>query len=598
MSIIEDFLAKLGANTKITVGVAVSPVLGVEMLEMDRVTGTLSKYACKPLEYNQSSREINDYAEFENVLTELFEELNIPKNSNIVLSLPNVHFGIINLPLLLNDEAITNSILSEVEQSYIFKRQEPVISWAESNTNISTENRTLVYTAIQENVIEEIKDVCSGIGCSLIGVENSYVSLIKTLHYTNLSEEQMKEGTTWNLMIVGQNNYSILSMLDKKILDYYEEPLALRSFVDNEIYNAITTSAQLTLANLPANFLYIISETDLVSSEVLSMKIAFEGKIKFLECNKYTQKEFLPVNLNILSKAALQITPEVIGAVISLFSSFPLKLNLIKSKEAELLDADNLSFPKINIGNLEVELTPNFIKILSLIIGSIVIIPMIILSFVLNSFIIPQEQAKLDSINDKIKQTQNGINTYTEASKNDTFNIKSTVDGILSQDKAKLSYYGAMGISIPNKLWITYYVTNEAGKVDIKGKATNIQSVYDFYRNFKQMVNSTDLRLYKLEVSSASIDELVENMSNVDKAYEFEITNMNEAEINPSTTPDAGSPAAEPPPPAPVQNQPPDFGRALFGGRPNNTPSNNPAPPPVSPTKEQLPNNLQKIEHF
>ncbi len=117
-------------------------------------------------------------------------------------------------------------------------------------------------------------------------------------------------------MIIGQNSYSIISMFEKKIMEYYEEPLALKSFVDDEIYNAIISSAQLTLSGLPANHLLIISETDLVSAEVLSMKISVEGSVKFLECNKFSQGELLPVNLNILPSLALQITPEAVGAAV------------------------------------------------------------------------------------------------------------------------------------------------------------------------------------------------------------------------------------------------------------------------------------------
>lgn len=129
-------------------------------------------------------------------------------------------------------------------------------------------------------------------------------------------------------MIIGQNNYSIFSMSGKKLIEYYEEPLALKSFVDDEIYNAITTSAQLTLSNLPANYLFIVSETDSVSAEVLSMKMPFEGIMKFLECNKYTQNEIIPANLNILPNLALKISPEAIGCGIYQFGEFPLKFNL------------------------------------------------------------------------------------------------------------------------------------------------------------------------------------------------------------------------------------------------------------------------------
>lgn len=623
--IIEDFLSKLGASTRITVGVSVSPGVGLEMIDVDRITGTVSKYAHKPLEYNHSNREIADYDKFKLALTELFEELRIPKKSNIILSVPNVLFGIINLPLLLTDEAINNSILSEAEQSYIFKRQDPVISWGEIYSNVDTENRTLAFTAIQERALNEIKTICDEIGCTLVGVESSYSSLLKTLHYSKLAEEQMKEGITWNLMIINQNSYSILSILDKRIIDYYEEPLALKSFVDNEIYNAITTSAQLTLSGLPANYLFIVSETDLVSAEVLSMKMNLEYPTKFLECNKYSQKELIPANLNILSKLALQITPEAIGAVIYPFSTYPLKLNLIKSSEGDISALDSSSYPKINIGNLEIELTPDFVKRVAIIFGIIIVIPLFMFSIFLGKILNPKQQAKLDALTQQIAQTQAMINKYS-GSKDNAFNLKTSIDDILGQNKTKLNYYSALGLSIPNKLWVTYYASNESGKLDIKGKASDVESIYTFYKNLKDLVTNSDLRLYKLEVSSDSIDDIVENVSKANKYYEFEMTNMTEAELNPPAPtangknvqgqpnqpgqpgqpvqpgqPNAAAPNAQSGSPNQNQANLDKINKSLFGNnaKVSAPTSSTPPPPPAQPgAPDKLPSNLKKIEKF
>lgn len=590
---LEELLSKLGAGTKITVGVSISPSVGLEMVEIDRITGTVNKYANKPLAYNHSTREITDYDKFQTALEDLFEELHIPKRSNIILSIPNVHFGMIKLPLLLTDEAITNAIISEVEQSYIFKRQEPIIVWSEVFSNIDTENRTLAYTAIQKTVLEGITQACNDIGCTLIGVENSYSSLLRALYYTETTKDQMKEGVTWNLMVIGQNSYSIVSMQDKRVTDYYEEPLALKSFVDDEIYNAIITSAQLTLAGLPANYLVIISETDLVSAEVLSMKMELDCSVKFIECNKYTQSEMTTVNLNILPKMALQITPEVIGASIYQFCDFPLKLNLINTSEdsSDFL-GEGSEYPRINIGNLEIELTPSFVKRISLLIGGVLILPMFILSLILGTFLIPKEKAKLDDIKSQMDKINAEIAQYTNANKDNTFNLKETTSKILLQNKSKLDYYTALGMSIPNQLWVTYYVTNEANKVDIKGKSSDVNGIYHFYKSMKQLINNSDIRLYKLEVASESIDDVVSNISNGSKYYNFEITNMTDTELNPPASNQAadGSQNNTTPQPAAASAPP--------AGAPPAAPSGTPPPQNPPSGNGNLPPNLQKIEKF
>lgn len=604
--ILEDFLSKLGASTKITVGVSVSPGLGLEMIDLDRATGTISKYSNKPLEYNYSTREISDYNQFQNSLSELFEELHIPKKSNIVLSLPSVHFGLITLPLLLTDEAITNAIISEVEQSYIFKRQEPVVSWTEIYSNIDTENRTLAYSAVQKGSLDGIIEACNEIGCTVVGVENSYSSLLRALDYAGLAKNQMKENSSWNLMVIGQNSYSIISMVDKKVMEYYEEPLALKSFVDDEIYNAITTSAQLTLAGLPANYLYIVSETDLVSAEVLSLKLPTESSVSFLECNKYSQNELLPVNLNILPKMALQISLEAIGAATNPFCDFPLKLNLIQQHEGGLAKLDGEGYPLVNIGNVEVEITPDFIKKLTILLAGIIILPMFLISLWLGRFFIPKEQAKLGEINTKIQQTNAEIAKYSKNGGENTFDINDATEKVMAQNKTKLSYYSALGISTPNKLWVTYYGTNEAGKIDIKGKASNVESVYSFYKNMKQLVNNSDIRLYKLEIGSGSLDAMVESTSNPN-SYDFEITNMSDSELNPQAT--TQQPSASPQANPTEQNKQSgfQFGKPLFGSKSNTNPSDGTSstqttPPSSTPAptsgQEQLPKNLQKIEKF
>jgi len=589
---IKDFLKKLGANTKITIGVSVSPGVGLEMIEIDSATKTVNKYGCKPLEYNHSAREISDYTLFQEALSELFEELQIPKKSNVIVTIPNVHFGMVGLPLLLTDDAVSNAIISEVEQSYIFKRQDPLVGWVEVSSNINTEKRNLAYTAIQQTAMDGIKAACGEVGCTLVSVETSYSSFLKALYYAELTKEQMKENITWNLMIVGQNNYSIFSMVDKKIIEYYEEPLALKSFVDDEIYNAILTSAELTLAGIPANYLFIASETDLVSAEVLSLKLPFEGTVKFLECNKYSQKELLVTNLNILPNLALKITPEAIGSAIYTFCDFPIKFNLTGQKEQSTAGALATSAPgdymRIKLGNVEIELTPDFLKKLCLIIFVVLVVPAFVISLILENYVVT-EQGKLGEISSQVTTKTAEITKLTQSASAGTFDIKSATDKITAQNRSKLLYYSAVGMSTPNKLWISYYMSNSTGGIDLKGKSTDVESIYTFYKGVKQLVNNSNIRLHKLEVEKGSVDDVISGSSSGPKFYEFEITNMTPEELTPapvdaSATPGAqaapGQPpaAVQPAPPAPAAPVPPI------------------APPPAVPG--QLPSNLEKIEKF
>src|SRR5699024_8840555 len=136
-------------------------------------------------------------------------------------------------------------------------------------------------------------------------------STINALYFSGLTSEQMKDGVIWNLVIVGLGGYSICSMQGAKLVDYYEEPLALKSFDSNEIYNAISSSAQLTLMNYPANYIYVVSDTDLVSAEILASRMSGLGGITgFLENNSYRKEEFIPTSLEILPDVAAKISLE------------------------------------------------------------------------------------------------------------------------------------------------------------------------------------------------------------------------------------------------------------------------------------------------
>ena len=106
---INDLLSQLGAGSKEIVYLSVTPGVGLEMIQVDPVIKSVKTYGHKPLEYSDSMREIANYDDFKNALQELFQDLNINPKCNIVLNLPMVHFGKVDLPLLLNDDGDTGA---------------------------------------------------------------------------------------------------------------------------------------------------------------------------------------------------------------------------------------------------------------------------------------------------------------------------------------------------------------------------------------------------------------------------------------------------------------------------------------------------------
>ena len=528
---LNQLLSLLGSTSKTTVGISMSPSVGLEMIEINPKTKVIEKYGSKELDYDYSKREIADYDRFIEVLKELFDELKISPKCNVVLTIPSVHYGLISLPLILGDEGIENAILSDVEQSsYIFKRQDPVISWMDAYPNGERENREIVYSAIQQKALEEIQAAFLEIGCTLVAIEAAPNSLLKALSYNLLAEEQMAPGTNWNLMVINPNSYTMITLSGKSVLEYREEPLALRSFVGDEIYEAIISSAQMSLLTIPTNYLYIISETDIVSAEVLSMKIPFEGSIKFLESNKYVQDPLMPASSTIPPNVILKVTPEVIGAGIYQTSDYPVKFNLLGSAAVDAGVIEDA--PKIKFGNSEIELTSALVKKIAIIAALIIIIPSVGIIYLLN-YLNSEQQTKLNELNSRIDANKAELENYANIDRKDTFDVKLETNTVQSYNRTKLIYYSAIGANIPSDAWLVYFKMYGDKKIDIIGRSLSADSVYAFYKGMKMSVINSDLRLNRLEMASDALGNIVDEMNLLKpKFYEFEITNLDEEELN------------------------------------------------------------------
>ena len=542
---LNSILEQLGVGSKETVYLSVTPGVGLELIQLDVSGRTVKNYSYRPLEYNEALRELSDIEGFKNAVTELFAELKISLKSNVVLNLPMVFFGSKELPLLLADDAVTEALTSEVEQSYIFKRYEPVISWADASNAQTGDLRKLFYSAIQKNVIDDIKNALTELGCKLVNVEMSLTSLLKALAFTGLATEQMKDNVSWNLMLISQSGYSICSMIGKNIVDYYEEPLAIKSFEGEEIYNAINASAQITLMSYPANYLYVISETDMVSAELLSKRLQTDGIVNFWENNSFKKQDALPVSLEVLEDTARKISLEAIGIAVGSSVSMPVKFSFLAGASGEGLADDPNEPVHIVLGENEFDISPNAARNIACAIAIVLLIPAIIGFFVV-PMVAKQKQALLDEVNTKLQQTNAEITRLQEEqNKQNDFDINAEIKKVITNNRSKLMAYTALGEAVPKNLWVTYFVAKDDGKFDIKGDSSNVEDIYLFFRNMKDSLISTKLRLHKLEMKSDSVDDAVTIDPNQPTDYEFEVTNMTSAELNPPPPPDPNAPQNE-----------------------------------------------------
>ena len=508
---INELLSPLKQGKKDTVYISITPEIGLEMAQINPETKTIVKYSSIPLEYNESLKEIKDYNQFKEALTKLFEELSISPKSDICLSIPTVHIGKLELPLILSDEMITEAIVSEVEQSYIFKRCEPIVSWTEVFGMQNEDSRTIVYSAIQKDALDAINGVFASIGANLAKLEVSLISILRSIAYVGDGESIKNDFT---LMMINSTGYELIQMSKGLITDYYSEPLALKTYEYEEVYDAINTSAQIALLNYSVNKMLIISNTDMVSAEHLAEVIKTNGQTTYIENNNFKKKEIMPVSLDILPDKVLQISLNAIGVAAINIYDYPLKFNYLGNKGREQKE------PIVINGY---ELTEPMLIRITVILGIALIVPCLLL-FLITSHVQKSSKQQLNKLKEKDSNLTETISNLTSENSETTndFDINNEINIVLRNNRTKLMNYSSIGESVPRNVWVTYFNTNQDGRVDIKGMSQTVEDIYIFYRNLKDSLINSQIKLQKLDMQSKSVEDAMYSSSN----YEFEITNM------------------------------------------------------------------------
>jgi hypothetical protein len=519
----------LGLGKGIDVYVSMSSSCGLEMLEVDK-QGNVRSYAQTPLVYNDAQREIASYADFKTALETLFQMRNInPAKAHIHLSLPTVWFGYKEgLPLLLDDSAITNVVIGELEMSYIFKRKDPLPIWFDALASTNSDSRSVFYSAVQKEAIDSIKEVLAEMGATLVSVECSLFSDLKALYVTGIASQQMDENQSWNLMIINNNGFQMIGMQGKRIIEYFEEAIPLKSFEGEEVYAEIENSAQIALMNSPSTSLVIISETDLASAEFLANKLQFGGTIIPVEDNQFRKEPLMEMSLNIISEDQIKVSLNSIG-VMSPAGIMPVDVNFIAEGGKSTAEVAVIEVP---IGGKVFELTPQKATILAAILLAIVLSPIGIIYY-MSGNMLTNAQQKSSDLDTQITQVEEQVKTYQKDTGKVEFDAVAEIEKVLKNNRTKIMAYTALGESIPQNLYLTYFITGDEGTIDIRGCANSVEDVYVFFKNLKDSLVDSGLKLSKLDLKAGSLDAVVNSTaSTIDNApYVFEITNMSDTQL-------------------------------------------------------------------
>lgn len=351
-------------SQKTVVGVSLTPGIGLEAVVYDKTQNVILNYGRRKVDYNFSTREVQDYTEFKTALAELMDELKVLPKTMAYMVLPNVYFDFINLPSDMGDAEIKTALLSKAEEYYVFKREEPVSGWTEVINPDGDGTKKFVYSSFQKNIVDNMKDAFSDIGLHLVGLENTYSATLRGLYTVGYLDDVIQEQAPWTMMIINTNSYTILNMDGKNLLEYTEVPLAIKSFSREEAYQAVISSAGQLLSSYASQRLYIISQTEDISAKILKKNLDYDHEIVAIDTNKYADASKLFVNIapSLEPNEVKFVALSSIGAA-TIKSDFKFKLNVL----ADDPDASMGIYFTANILGTEVDVTNELVMRLSFI---------------------------------------------------------------------------------------------------------------------------------------------------------------------------------------------------------------------------------------
>lgn len=521
-----NFLDSLGLGGGTHVYVSILPTNKIEMCVPDK-NGYITAYAHSNIDFNEIGREIGNYEEFKNKISELFNTCSISaQNANVHVCIPTVWFGYKDgIQFSLEKEAIDNIVIGELEQAFIFKRSEPIPYWFEAQTQ-GTE-RAVFYTAIQENAVTQIRESLKALGANLVSIDCSLFAYLRALYATGKITTLIDTpNTDWALVVVNNNGYQVYNMRNAEIISYNEEPIILSSYSAEELYTQIADSLQVNLVSSPAKVLTIISETEQISAQRLADFLHFGGDKLACDENNYRTQPLVPeICTNLDEESQISVSLSIIGTYFTKNTPWQ-GANFVPDPDLE--DAI-----KIPIGGKVFLLTPKKALTWSLLLLIVVLLIMLTwfaIEYTNHTALVKKDQeltAQLNQVNSQLAQ-------FEEKKPNaQYFDAVKETERVLKNNRTKIMSYAALGESIPQNLYLTYFMTGSDGYVDIQGCANTVEDVYIFFQNLKDSLIESKLRLNKLDLKAGSLDSVINNnVSAIDTApYVFEITNMSEGQL-------------------------------------------------------------------
>ena len=236
------------------------------------------------------------------------------------------------------------------------------------------------------------------------------------------------------------------------------------------------------------------------------------------------------MGLNIIPEDQIKVSLHAIGstAPAGILSE---DVNFLEAAGQKATQSDVIEIP---IGNGKViKLTPIKATIIAALLLVILLAPLGG-AYLITSNMYSSAQQKSSELDTQITSLDEQLKQYEAKDGKQQFDPMAEIERVLKNNRTKIMAYAALGESIPKNLYLTYFMTGDDGVIDIKGCADSVEDVYVFFKNLKDSLVESKLRLNKLDLKNGSLDSVVNsNVSTIDTApYVFEITNMSEDQLS------------------------------------------------------------------
>ena len=515
---IKDIFSQIGAKSS-RVAVNISPRCEIEIVELDK-EGKIHNYTSFGYNYNNITKEIENIGAVEFSIKEAFTNMKISKSSKIYLSIPTYFLEHVELPLAdCTDDDIKQALISVAEKNYIFKKYDPAISFYKFPTAENDYNTllSLCYTALRADEFTKIKSVFENLGYKIVAIDAAYASLINGVIATNKVEQNFfAENRRWNIVNITSNSFIILGMQGNLLTSFYEEPLAVKSFSEEEIYSVINNSLELVLNDYAAEQMIVVSQTDNVSAEYLASTINVNYPKVYIEDNKY-RKPLVDMSLNMIQSNTVKVTLEAVGIAARINNADCFKFDFL---DTPVDVAEEVESIYLTINGKEREITPDkLLKMVVLLSLAIVLIVLIVYGLV---FIFENSAQNEQSIAVKrVKQLESELDIQPQVT-------GVTVEDFLSKNyennKKYKKSYAAIAREIPDMLWLEEFQLSDDVKVYIRGRSYRMDDILNYYDSLNKLGDFSDLKITTLKISNTEISELLlNNYSDMfeETTYEF-----------------------------------------------------------------------------